>query len=70
MEIGCGRHKNSIGVNKLDDGSFRILSKELAFPKVFNESNIKVIRVNPDRNIPKETWEEVHYKTGVDFFKT
>ena len=69
LEIGCGRHKNSIGVNKLEDGSFRILSKELAFPKVFDESNLKVIRVNPDRNIPPESWEEVHYKTGVDFFK-
>ena len=69
LEIGCGRHIDSIGVNKLDDGSFRILSKELAFPTVFNESNIKVIRVNPDRNIPKHSWEEVHYKTGVNFFR-
>ena len=68
LEIGCGRHKDSIGINKLDNGTFRILSKELSFPPVFNESNMKIIRVNPDYQIPKEKWEDVYYETGLNFF--
>jgi NAD-dependent SIR2 family protein deacetylase len=68
MEVGCGRHKDSIGLNKKDDNTFNILSKELVFPSNLNESNMKVIRVNPDRNIQKETWEDVYYQKCIDFF--
>ncbi len=68
MEIGCGRHKDSIGMNKLQDGTFRILSKELKFPENLNEKNMKIVRINPDINIPKEKWEDVYYETGVNFF--
>lgn len=68
LEIGCGRHKNSIGMNKLESGKFRILSRELEFPSVFNESNLKIIRVNPDRDIPQKDWEEVYYQTAKNFF--
>jgi NAD-dependent SIR2 family protein deacetylase len=68
LEIGCGRHKNAIGMQKLENGTFRILSRELEFPEVFNESNLKIIRVNPDTQIKKEKWEEVYYETGLKFF--
>jgi len=68
LEIGCGRHINSIGINKLENNTFRILSKELTFPPIFNEKNMKIIRVNPDVNIPKEKWEDVYYETGLKFF--
>ena len=67
LEIGCGRHRDSIGIHQLEDGTFRVLSKELSLPKQLNESNIKVIRVNPDRNIKKESWETVYYQRAIDF---
>lgn len=69
IEIGCGRHRDSIGVSRLHDGHFRILSKELEIPKNFTEENLDIIRVNPDRGIPVEKWEKVYYQTGLDFFK-
>jgi len=31
--------------------------------------NIKVIRINPDKNIKKESWEQVYYQGGLEFFK-
>ena len=68
VEIGCGRHKDSIGMNKLDDGTFRILSKELSLPKSLGVENIKVVRVNPDKKIKKNDWEDVYYETGLQFF--
>ena len=55
-------------MSKTAKGGFRILSKELEFPDVFNEDNLKIIRVNPDKNIPVEKWEEVYYDTGLKFF--
>ena len=55
-------------MQKLENGTFRILSRELEFPEVFNESNLKIIRVNPDTQIKKEKWEEVYYETGLRFF--
>ena len=54
-------------MNKLEDGTFRILSKELRFPPNLNE-DMKIIRINPDKNIPKEKWEDVYYETGLNFF--
>ena len=68
FEIGCGRHKNAIGMNKLQNNTFCLMSKELVFPDTLNNTNIKVIRVNPDKNIPKEEWEDVYYQKAVDFF--
>lgn len=68
VEIGCGRHKDSIGITQLDSDRFRILSKELELPPVFNENNLTVIRVNPDKTIPKEKWETAYYETGLGFF--
>ena len=56
-------------MNRLENGTFRLLSKELRFPEKFNEENMKIIRVNPDKNIPKESWEEVYYTTGLKFFQ-
>ena len=69
LEIGCGRHKDSIGMSQLSNGTFRLMSKELVFPEIFTKDNIKVIRVNPDKKILKEDWEEVYYETGAKFFK-
>jgi len=71
LEIGCGRHRDSIGMMRLNDGSFRILSKELEFPKCLRpeNDNLKVIRINPDRNIPTQNWETVYHQTGLNFFK-
>ena len=69
LEIVCGRHKDSIGMQKLSSGQFRVLSKELQYPTNLNEENMKIIRINPDKNIPKESWEEVHYTTGLKFFQ-
>ena len=67
LEIGCGRHKDSIGVTQLPSGKFRIMSKELQFPDVFTEENLKVIRVNPDKDIPPNKWEDVYYETALNF---
>ena len=50
LEIGCGRHRDAIGMTQLANGKFRIMSKELTFPDIFTTDNIKVLRVNPDRN--------------------
>ena len=69
LEIGCGRHRDAIGMTQLPNGQFRIMSKELVFPNIFTTENIKIIRINPDRNIPKENWENVYYKRAIDFFK-
>lgn len=67
IEIGCGRHSDSIGISKLDNDSFRLLSKELTIPSNLNETNMKIIRINPDKNIKKESWEEVYYEKSIDF---
>lgn len=67
IEIGCGRHKDAIGMKELPNGQFRIESKELNFPKNLTRENISVIRVNPDRNITKEIWEDVYYEKAIDF---
>jgi len=69
LEIGCGRHKDSIGMSLMRDGSFRILSKELQFPKSLKpeNNNLKIIRVNPDKNIPTEKWETVYHESGLNF---
>jgi len=67
LEIGCGRHKDSIGVSQLNNGKFRILSKELSFPEVFTEENLKVIRVNPNKDLPSYRWEEVYYESALNF---
>jgi len=71
LEIGCGRHRDSIGVSRMQDGSFRILSKELEFPKHLRpeNNNLTIMRVNPDRGIPTEEWETVFHETGLNFFK-
>ena len=56
-------------MSQLSNGTFRLMSKELVFPEIFTKDNIKVIRVNPDKKILKEDWEEVYYETGAKFFK-
>jgi NAD-dependent SIR2 family protein deacetylase len=69
LEIGCGRHKDSIGLQQLTNGTFQLLSRELKLPEIFTSENMKVIRVNPDRNIGVEKWEDVYYETGLNFFQ-
>ena len=69
LEIGCGHHRDAIGMTKLENGTFRIMSKELSLPEIFTEENIKIIRINPDTNILKENWEEVYYQSAIDFLK-
>ena len=67
-EVGCGRHKDSIGMTLKDDGTFRVMSKELELPPVFTTDNVTVVRVNPDRGIPGQPWETVVHETGLRYF--
>ena len=41
LEIGCGRHRDAIGMTMLPSGKFRIMSKELMFPDIFTTENIQ-----------------------------
>lgn len=68
LEIGCGRHKDSIGVETKSDGTLRTLSKEISLPSCFNQETVQVMKVTMDKDLVAGPGELVFQQTGKQFF--
>lgn len=68
LEIGCGRHRDSIGIEKKPDGTLRTLSREISLPPCFNAESVQIVKVTLDRELAAGPGEMVFYETGLQFF--
>lgn len=68
MEIGCGRHRDSIGIERKEDGSLRTLSREISLPPCFNVDTVQIVKVTMDRELKAAPGELVFQESGKHFF--